>query len=80
MERGWRGLFVKERPGVSAERNCVGVGFEFEGWLGVRLFSIGEVATSFVRKMEVGSIDMLPAAGESAPNMCSDSVSLTKSE
>jgi hypothetical protein len=69
VERGWRGLFVKERPGVSVVRNCVGVCFEDEGWRGARLFSTGEVTRSFVEKMELGSIDMLPAAGESVLNM-----------
>ena len=61
-------------------RNWVGGGLEVEGWLGVRLFGIGEAAASFVKKMELGSIDMLPAAGESVVNMCSDSASWTKSE
>lgn len=65
---------------MSVVRNCVGGGFEVEGWLGARLFSIGEAAASFVKKIELGSIDMLPAAGESVLNMCSDSASLTKSE
>jgi len=76
VERGWRGLFVKE----SVVRNCVGVVFDVEGWFGARLFNIGEAALSFVKKMELGSTDMLPAVGESVLNMWTDSTSLTKSE